>query len=372
MSQNEISVLVVDDSAVVRGLMARAIESEPDIKLAGTAMHGQAAISFLQRQSVDVVVMDVEMPVMDGITALKRIVEEFPSVRVVMASGLTQQGAETSVQALNIGAVGCIGKPSASSMTASIAQVTDELVPLLRAVTAKKHSPAVTRTNGGASTGTSGETTVTGRGAGRSASPNRYGKPFRPSMVVIGTSTGGPKALKTVLTGLPVDFPLPILIVQHMPPMFTPMLAKHIAQDTGRPCIEGTNGGLIERGWTYVAPGDFHMEVTKRGDRMITTLNQSEPQHYCRPSVNPLFLTASEWYGNNLLGVMLTGMGEDGIEGTRQLVSRGGYMIAQDEASAVVWGMPGAVVREDLQHECLPLDQIAGAIQRLCMQEVTI
>lgn len=354
MSGDEIRVLIVDDSAVVRGLLARVIESDPQIKLAGTAMHGQAALSQLQKTPADVVVLDVEMPVMDGLTALVEIQKHHPGVKVIMASGLTYDGAETTVKALALGAAGCIGKPTGTSMSDSINQVAKELIPLVKALGTKRSSlPASIQTRMTSSP---------------PVSPRRGSVP--PNLLIIGTSTGGPQALRVVLTGLPKDFPLPILIVQHMPPLFTPMLAKHLAQDTGRPCAEGSQHAIIEPGHTYVAPGDYHMEVTKRGDRMCLKLNQNAPEHYCRPSVNPLFRTAAEWYGSGVLAVMLTGMGEDGVEASRDVVNRGGTLIAQDEASSVVWGMPGAVVRAGLAHEVLPLTAVAPAILRRCLVEV--
>jgi two-component system, chemotaxis family, protein-glutamate methylesterase/glutaminase len=357
MSSDKVTVLLVDDSAVVRGLLARAIESDPDIRLLGTAMHGQLALNALRKEPADVVVLDVEMPVMDGLTALRHILEEFPRTKVVMASGQTYDGAETTMKALALGAAGCIAKPVTASTSSSIEQVTRELLPLIKALKPSGRRDAV-QSN-----------------AVRPSAPSVPTAPTpksrkTPSVLVIGSSTGGPQALRAVLCGLPRDYPLPILITQHMPPLFTPMLAKHLGVDTGRPSHEGAEGMLIERNHTYVAPGDFHMEVTKRDERMAIRVNQAPPEHFCRPSVNPMFRTAAEWYGSGVLAVMLTGMGEDGIEATRTVVDRGGYMIAQDEASSVVWGMPGAVVRAGLAHEVLPVTEIAGAILRRSLLEV--
>ena len=314
-------------------------------------MHGELALSWLRKNRADIVVLDVEMPVMDGLAALEHIQREFPSVHVIMASSLTYQGAETTVKALALGAAGCIAKPAARNAAESIEHLVRELVPLVKAL-------GTTRTS------------APSQRPAPVAKTNRSGPAAEPQIVVIGASTGGPKALSQVLSGLPVDFPLPILLVQHMPPLFTPMLAKHIEADTGRPCQEATNGGLIERGRTYVAPGDYHMVIAKRDDRMVTLLNQAPPEHYCRPSVNPLFRSAAEWYGKTVLGVMLTGMGDDGIEGTGLLARRQGYMIAQDEATSVVWGMPGAVANAGLADEVLPISKIASAIERICLPEV--
>lgn len=351
MSPERIRVLIVDDSAVIRGLLSRALETDSEIVVAGTAMHGDLALTFLRRNHIDVVLLDVEMPVMDGLTTLRHIQREFPHVRVVMASSLTQKGAQTTVEALAAGAAGCIAKPQARSAAESVDELVRELVPLVKALGCQ---PNFARPSAPV----------------RNVAPVAPKPPsIPPQVLVIGSSTGGPNALHEVLSMLPADFPLPILIVQHMPPMFTPMLAKHLAKDSGRPCAEAVHGAPIERGRTYVAPGDYHVTIEKR-DRMVMLLNHAPAEHYCRPSVNPLFRTAAEWYGKSVLAVMLTGMGDDGIEGTRLVKERGGYVIAQDEATSVVWGMPGAVVKEHLADEVLPLPAIARAIQRLCVPEV--
>lgn len=355
MSSQKIQVLVVDDSAVVRGLLVRALESDPGIVVSGTAMHGAAALSALRKQPAHVVVLDVEMPVMDGLTALPHILTEFPQTRVIMASALTREGAEPTVRALALGAAGCIAKPTATSVSASIEQLGDELIPLVKAL---------------------GQSLV-GEKTSVAAVPVerrplvRVGR-FRPDIIVIGSSTGGPNALSSLLSELSDDVRCPILLVQHMPATFTPMLARHLQKDSGRPCQEATNGGVIERGQIYVAPGDFHLSIGKSDGRMITLLDQGPPQHFCRPSVNPLFQAAAEWYSHRVLAVMLTGMGEDGIEGTRAVSARSGFIIAQDEASSVVWGMPGAVVREGLADEVLPLNQIAGAIAHACSPQPAV
>ncbi|MFQ5731532.1 MAG: chemotaxis response regulator protein-glutamate methylesterase [Planctomycetaceae bacterium] len=348
--------MIVDDSAVVRGLLARSLEPEPDITVVSTAMHGQMALKRLKTEPVEVVILDVEMPVMDGLETLNRIQQDFPAVRVIMASTLTCKGAETTVRALSLGAAACVAKPTAENLAASIKQLRKELIPLVRAIGGKSQSPAETPEDSAFIT--------------RNTRPGPPRVP--PQLIVIGSSTGGPNALKTVLTGLPTDFAVPIAIVQHMPPHFTAMLAKHIAQDTGRECREVVHGQPIQRGNTYVAPGDYHFLIDKQGDRMVAVVNQDPPEHFCRPSVNPLFRSASEWYRTSVLGVVLTGMGDDGIEGAGALVEQGGCVIAQDEASSVVWGMPGAVARAGLAHRVLPLDAVAGTILEFCQRKSAI
>jgi two-component system chemotaxis response regulator CheB len=369
-----IEVVVCDDSAVVRGLLVKALETDPDVHVAGTAPNGQALLRALERTPADVVLLDVEMPVMDGLQALPRILSQFPGLPVIMASAHTREGAATTVEALALGAAGCIAKPTATSVAASIELLTHDLLPLVKAVARRDRSLVQP-------TGASVETSRSAPAAVRTpaASPRRESsltrkpehRPFGgglPEAIVIGTSTGGPNALSIVATGLASEIEQPIFIVQHMPPLFTPLLAKRLEKDAGRPGAEGVNGQVVQRRRIYVAPGDFHMEVARREREVFTTLHQGPPEHYCRPSVNPLFRTAAEIYGNKLVAVMMTGMGDDGIEGTREIIARGGYVIAQDEASSVVWGMPGAVVREGLAHEVLPLDGIAAALHRVCLR----
>lgn len=363
-----IRVLVVDDSAVVRGLLMRALESDPGISVSGTAMHGDAALRQLRSNPSDVVILDVEMPVMDGLTALPLILTEFPGVRVIMASALTQEGARTTIQALALGAAGCIAKPTAASVNESVKQLGEELIPLVKALgpaSAPDPAPAAARSTSIPSAGGTSES-VTPR------TPSRTKLTIPPEIIVIGTSTGGPGALSQFFKRFPSDVDTPILIVQHMPPLFTPMLATHLEKDSGRKCAEGRHGEVIERGRVYVAPGDFHMEVARVDNRLTIRIQQESPEHYCRPSVNPLFRTAAYHCGPRVVAVMLTGMGDDGIEGTHDIVTRSGRVIAQDEASSVVWGMPGAVVRAGLADQILPLSEIPGALAGLCRQEVSV
>jgi len=339
-------VLIVDDSAVVRGLLVKAISDDPNIVLAGTAMHGQAALDWMRRHPVDVVVLDVEMPVMDGLTALKQIRKEFPETHVIMASSMTYEGAETTIKALTSGAAECIAKPVCDNAFEGIKQLSQKLLPLIKALVKGNAPKPVDKSY--------------------SKRQVKHTTVVAPEVVVIGSSTGGPNALASVVKGLPDDFALPILITQHMPPMFTPMLAKHLEKDGGRPCAEATEGMPIEAGHTYVAPGGFHMAITKRDERMVTTINEGPEEHYCRPSVNPLYRSAAKWYGPATLAVMLTGMGEDGIEGARELAAVDARIVVQDEATSVVWGMPAAIAKAGLAHKILPLEQIPATIQQIC------
>jgi len=356
----KVRVLVVDDSAVVRGLLTKTLQQDKNIEVAGTAMHGEAALSWMKKNQVDVVVLDVEMPVMDGLETLKNIQRDYPKVKVIMASGLTSSGAKITMQALSLGAAECIAKPTAKSASEAMATVAKELIPLVKGLGGLSRDPRAAANNA--------------RPASKPLVSNPFNKPRKtgepvvpPKLLIIGSSTGGPNALNKVLCDLGTDFSIPILIVQHMPPMFTEILAKHLQQDTGRTTKEGQHGEFIEPGTTYVAPGGSHMKVRElSGEQMQLELNDQPEEHYCRPSVNPMFRSASKVAGKRILAVMLTGMGSDGLEGTREVVEAGGYVLAQDEQSSVVWGMPGAIAAEDLPHEILPLDQIGSRIKKLC------
>jgi len=341
-----IKVLLVDDSAVIRGLLTQAINLDDDIRVVGSAMHGQAALTWLNSNQADVVVLDVEMPVMDGISCLKQLKQRYPDLPVIMASSLTRAGAEITLQALDLGAAGCVAKPVASNAAEAISQAAHDLLPLIKALVR------------GQQTESSSLEPLPTRSL---EAPEKT-----PMVLVIGSSTGGPNALKTVLSALPEKFSIPILIAQHMPPLFTRTLAEHIQRDTGRPTCEAVDGLQIQRGHIYIAPGDFHMVVDKLDDRMIIRLNQEAPEHFCRPSVNPLYSSAANWYGSSVLALMLTGMGDDGIEGARLISERKGYIIAQDERSSVVWGMPGAIAKAGLANQVLPLRSIASELARLC------
>ena len=349
MSPSVIKVLVVDDSAVIRGLMTQAINMDSDLNVVGTAMHGQTALTWLKTNQADVVVLDVEMPVMDGISCLQQLKQDYPDLPVIMASALTRAGAEITLRALDLGAAGCIPKPVATNPSEAIAQVARDLIPLIKAL--------------------AGSTPATSQSSftSHSQTSNAGALPAKtPMVLVVGSSTGGPNALKTMLSAIPEKFSLPILIAQHMPPLFTKTLAEHIQRETNRPTAEAVDGELIERGHIYIAPGDYHMVIDKQDDRMVIRLNQDDPEHFCRPSVNPLYASAAKWYGSSVLAVMLTGMGDDGIEGAQSISDRKGYIIAQDEQSSVVWGMPGAIANAGLASQVLPLRNIAPELARLC------
>lgn len=346
----DIRVLVVDDSAVVRGLISRQLNAEAGIGVVATAANGELALAELARRDVDVVVLDIEMPVMDGLTALTRIVAGYPAVRVVMASTLTRRNAEISMKALHLGASDYVAKPESGLGGADAFR--QELTAKIRALAARRPaSPA--RTPAPASS-------VATPPAAPARSPRT-----RPAVILIGASTGGPPALLKLFAALRGAVEQPILLTQHMPPTFTALLAEQLTRAGDRPCAEARDGDRIKPGHCYIAPGGWHMTVTREAAMPTLRLNQDPPENFCRPAVDPLFRTAARVFGSGALGVILTGMGSDGALGCETLARAGGHFIVQDEASSVVWGMPGAAAATGLAGGVLPLDQIAPWLRRV-------
>ena len=355
MNADPIRVLIVDDSAVIRGALGRIIDAEDDMTVATTAPNGKVALDALRHTRVDVVLLDVEMPEMDGLTALPLILAAYPDTRVIMASSLTQRGAEVTMHALAMGAADYIAKPAAKSGSATLAAISTEIASKVRAIgrAARGRRPLVV-------------------GAARPVAPVRTellaarGSDAPPRIVAIASSTGGPNALADVLSALPKDFPLPILITQHMPAVFTGLLASRLERDTGRTCVEAKDGDLIRPNCTYVAPGEYHMIVLTNEGQPFVRLTQTEPENFCRPSADPMLRSIAAVYGASTLAVVLTGMGEDGLRGCAEVKQRGGRILVQDEATSVVWGMPGAVANAGLASAVLPLPKVAGAIMTQC------
>jgi two-component system chemotaxis response regulator CheB len=336
-----IRVLVVDDSAVVRGLIAKNLKADPAIEVVGTAANGQLALDELARKPVDVVILDIEMPVMDGLTALVRIAAGFPGVRVIMASSLTLRNAEISLKALNLGADDYVPKPE--SGLGSAQEFQRELISKVKALavrrTVRSIAPAPVI-------------------APPPPSPFRRADRGKPSIIAIGSSTGGPPALQRLFAAIKGAVGQPILLTQHMPATFTALLAEQLGRVGDRPCAEAKDGEPIIPGRCYVAPGGWHMTVAKDGAVPILRLNTEPPENYCRPAVDPMLRTAAEVYGAGVLAVILTGMGHDGAKGCEAVARAGGRFIAQDEASSVVWGMPGAAAATGLAQTVLPLNEI--------------
>lgn len=343
--------MVVDDSAIVRGLIVQTLERDPALSVVARAANGEAALIELARTPVDVVVLDIEMPVMDGLTALPLILQRQPDVKVVMASTLTRRNARISLQALQAGAADYVPKPETGGLVGA-EDFARELTAKVRALGQGRG-----RTAPPASAATVAAPVVR---------PATLSPPVRPQVVAIGGSTGAPPALMSLFADLKGELEQAVLLTQHMPPTFTAMLAEQLERAGGRPAAEARDGEPVLPGRIYVAPGGWHMTVGQSGRVPVIRLNQEAPEHFCRPSVDPMLRSAATVYGPGLLAVILTGMGSDGAEGCRAVAEAGGRFVVQDEATSVVWGMPGAAARTGLAEAVLPLNQIAPWVRRAC------
>lgn len=353
-----ITVMLVDDSAVVRGLMARALKAEEDIEVVATANDGQMALDVIKGQKIDIIILDIEMPVMDGLTALPALLKLSPYSHVIMVSTLTQRNAGISMKALDMGASDYIPKPtSASQDSSSLEGFYRELADKVRALGASARTKRL---------GSKIKPNQVSDGAAKPAfsKPVRTTLPKAPiSAIAIASSTGGPQALQDLFAQLkPHISNLPVFITQHMPATFTKLLADHISKDTGCNCREAVDDELVQAGTVYLAPGDYHMQPESVAGNVKIKLNQNPPVNFCRPAADPMITNLVEIYGSGLLILVLTGMGSDGLEGARIAMNKGATIVAQDEESSVVWGMPGAVVKENLVNAVLPLNEIAAYV----------
>jgi len=353
-----IRVMVVDDSAVIRGLITRMLETDSAVKVVASETNGQMALDHLERAKPDVVVLDIEMPVMDGMTALPKLLAADKTLKIIMASTLTTRNAGISIQALRAGAADYVPKPSSPREISGGGDFRRELLDKVKNLGMAKKG-TLPRPQG-AGPATSG-------GKIYPAGEIRLRKPsaVRPSILAVGSSTGGPNALFAFLGGLKPEFRLPIVITQHIPKTFSAILAEHISRSVGRPCAEGQEGARIEAGNIYLAPGGRHMTVEGLGATRVIRLNEDPPENFCRPAVDPMLRSVAKSYGQHVLTVILTGMGADGMKGGQVVVDGGGAIIAQDEETSVVWGMPGAVATAGLCSAVLPLDQLAGRVMQL-------
>lgn len=351
----QIRVMLVDDSGVSRALMAQWLHDDPRIKVVATATNGADAITLAAAHEIDVVVLDVEMPGIDGISALPRIIAAAPLAKILMASTLTTRHARITFDALQLGATDAIAKPQAGWASAHGPEFRGEFVRKVLALgelaPLRPGAAAQIRKRSAASPAELPVTIIR-------AMPSNA----RPQVIAIGASTGGPNALFELIEALPKPIRVPIIVTQHMPPTFTAILAEHIGRRSGLPSCEGTDRMLVESGNVYVAPGGRHMEVMRTAGQIRLRVTDAPPENFCRPSVNPMLRSAAEVWGPGTLGIILTGMGTDGLEGAREVVAVGGTMLAQDQASSVVWGMPGAIVKSGLAAETLPIAGLASAV----------
>ncbi len=364
--------MVVDDSAVIRGLISRWIEAEPDLTVAASIRTGLDAVNQIARVDPDVVVLDIEMPDMDGITALPLLLGKKPNLIVIMASTLTRRNAEISFKALSLGASDYIPKPESTREISAADIFKRDLIEKIRHLGARLRRPAAVPSPSLAPAAQPARTPLPRTSAGPMPSavqPKLTLRPLSatpPRVLLIGSSTGGPQALMTLVAGIgSVIDQHPVLITQHMPPTFTTILAEHLARTSGRPAHEAIDGETIKAGQIYLAPGGRHMRVARSGCHAVIALDDGPQINFCKPAVDPLFSSAVEVWQAGILAVVLTGMGSDGSQGGKTIVAAGGNIVAQDEATSVVWGMPGAVANAGICAAVLPLDQIAPKVVRI-------
>ncbi|MEA2696016.1 MAG: two-component system, chemotaxis family, protein-glutamate methylesterase/glutaminase [Myxococcales bacterium] len=346
-----IRVLVVDDSVVARRLISDAIASDPALEVVGTASHGGIALKKLPLLNPDIVTMDIEMPEMDGLAALAEIRKLDRKLPVVMVSSLTVRGAAATLDALALGASDYVTKPTSASGVAGRDQMLAELVAKLKAF-------------GGGPTPARQATHPPARHQPLAAAPSTSTTRRRIDVVAIAISTGGPNALAAMIPQIPRDFPVPILIVQHMPPLFTKLLADRLAARSAVAVKEAAAGDTMEAGTVYIAPGNHHMLVRRTGPGVSVVLDQGPPENSCRPAADVLLRSVADVYGPGTLAVIMTGMGHDGLAGCQAIRQQGGQVFAQDEQSSIVWGMPGFVVEAGLADEILSLGALPAAIVR--------
>jgi two-component system chemotaxis response regulator CheB len=348
-----IKVLIVDDSVVIRKVLCEALLADSSIEVAGVAADGRIALSKIPQLNPDLITLDIGMPGLSGFETLKEIRKLYPKLPVIMFSTLTERGAAATLDALALGASDYVAKPSnTGSLDVTLRRIREELIPKVRALCARrpiqKTSPASPRP-----------------AVKRIPPPSPSASASVPiEIVAIGTSTGGPNALAEVLPAFHGDLPVPIVVVQHMPPLFTRLLAERLNKQSAIRIREGAPGSVLMPGEAWIAPGDYHMVVERQGTTMRLAMNQDPPENSCRPAVDVLFRSVARVYGAGTLGVVLTGMGSDGVRGAQDIRGRGGKVIVQDEASSVVWGMPGQVAESGSADAIYPLNSMAAEIER--------
>jgi two-component system chemotaxis response regulator CheB len=379
---DRVRVMVVDDSVVIRGLLSRWVEADPALHLVASHRNGKLAVDDIERSSPDVVILDIEMPEMDGLTALPLMLKKKRDLIVVMASTLTRRNAEISLRALSLGAQDYVPKPESTSEVTTSVDFRRELIEKIKALGERRRaSPTFGGRQMRAQT-TAGQTVsqtpvsraaTAAQGYSRMAAPapaaakpalkTRAYSNVKPRIVAIGSSTGGPQALQQVLSEIGTAIrDVPVVVTQHMPPTFTAILAEHLAKAAMRPAKEAEDGEVLKPGHIYVAPGGKHMVLKKDGGQPVACLEDGPPINFCKPAVDPLFDSVAKVYGSATLAIVLTGMGHDGANGVRTISAGGGSIIAQDEATSVVWGMPGAAAHTGLCSDILPISRIGPKV----------
>ncbi|NRA87770.1 MAG: chemotaxis response regulator protein-glutamate methylesterase [Rhizobiales bacterium] len=403
-SNQKVSVMIVDDSVVVRGLFSKWLEDVSDIVVVATHRNGKLAVDNIAKDKPDIVLLDIEMPVMDGITALPLLLKAYPAAKIIISSTLTTRNAEISLKAMELGAIDYVAKPEGSGSLTSAKDFKAELIqkvrvfggivdpcragearntafkattavrPVISGVNAASRAryqapkPQIRKTSPLSVVSTTNFLSSTASRAIKKTPTialHRASK-MMPKAIVIGSSTGGPPALLELTKAITADIDhIPVFITQHMPASFTKILAEHIKKVTGRECKEGEDGENVQNGVIYIAPGGKHMSLTGSGFAIKIKLDNGPQINYCKPSVDPLFETASQIYKKAILSVILTGMGNDGTGGAEKIIEQGGTVIVQDEETSVVWGMPGAAVQKGVVSEILPLNKIGARVSSL-------
>lgn len=358
MLPRPVRVLVVDDAVVIRKIVTDLLKEDPGIEVVGTAANGRIALQKMTQVNPDILTLDVEMPELDGLETLRELRKTYPKLPVIMFSTLTERGAGATLEALALGASDYVTKPAnIGKVTEALQRIREQLIPKIKAlcgtaapVPAPRPSPAPARSS------LSPSSPLVRASASRNAG--------LPEVLAIGVSTGGPNALAAIIPLFPADLPVPVVLVQHMPPMFTRLLADRLDQQSKVRVREAAGGEVLEPGVVYIAPGDFHMTVRRHGTRVVTALNQEPHENSCRPAVDVLFRSVAEVYGPATFGVVLTGMGQDGLRGSEDIRRAGGFVFAQDEETSIVWGMPGFVAKAGLAERIVPLPSMASEIVR--------
>jgi two-component system chemotaxis response regulator CheB len=347
-----IGILVVDDSVVIRRMVATVLGDDPEIHVVGTASNGRIALERIEQLHPDIIILDVEMPVMDGLATLRALRPLYPTLPVVMFSTSTERGAMATLDALAADATDYVTKPSnAGSVLASIDRVRLDLIPKIKALVGATRARALPT-------------------VARPPAPTPVAPPAvkqvrldRVEVLAIGCSTGGPDALSAIVAALPRDLAVPVVVVQHMPALFTRLFAERLDRSCPLTVCEASDGQVLQDGHIYVAPGEQHLTVHREGTDVKIRLTQEPPENYCRPSVDVMFRSVAATFGSGVLACVLTGMGRDGAQGATHIRAAGGHIVVQDEASSVVWGMPGAIVAAGLADEVVPLNRIAETLK---------
>ncbi|MCK5778354.1 MAG: chemotaxis-specific protein-glutamate methyltransferase CheB [Rhodospirillales bacterium] len=350
--------MLVDDSPIIRGMNARILDKMPSVEIVASVSNGQMAVKRMEQGGIDVIVLDIEMPVMDGLTAIPLLLERDKNVKILMSSTLTQHGAEVSMRALQLGAADFIPKPTNIASVDGRNAIDDYRRDIVEKILALGDTVAKRKGR------TPAAPVAQVKAVGKDPSTIYTGVRTAPKILALGSSTGGPQALMQVFRNLDAPLACPVLVTQHMPPHFTQTLAKHIGDVAKMPSREAVDGEIIEPGRVYIAPGDYHMTVKTDGAKVRIALNQDPAENYCRPAVDPMFRSIADVYGKNALCVVLTGMGRDGAAGAKVAAEAGAVVVAQDEETSVVWGMPGATYATGICDAVLPIKEVAPFINK--------